>query len=148
MSTKKQWEPSDEDAAAIRAAHLRHAAKYTERAAELRQKAAQKLDDAVFQEQEDNFRRARIAHRSWHLKDSDRALLSPNLASRADYRLDSAMKLEERAAQLEREAAAYATHAERFRRGNPSSGGLSLYGLALGAALGAAILHFTMKPKQ
>jgi hypothetical protein len=41
-----------------------------------------------------------------------------------------------------------ARHDKMNREGNPSNSGLPLGSIALGAVLGAAALHFTMKPKQ
>jgi hypothetical protein len=64
----------------------------------------------------------------------------------SDYYRDLAESTLTHAAGLEASANAHKRKAEelRARRGNPSGGGLSLLGLALGAALGAAALHFTM----
>jgi hypothetical protein len=102
------------------------------RAAEKRAKAARLLEEAlaVAPHRYESERWARIHGRS---------------TSKSDRLLRTAANAEARAVELERQVAK-----RRDRRANPSGGGVSLLGLALGAVLGAAALHFTMhrKPQE
>ena len=99
------------------------------RAAEKRAKAARLLEEAL----------AVAPHRY----ESERfARHQGRSTSKSDRLFKTAANAEARAVELERQVAK-----RRERRSNPS-GGVSFLGLALGAVLGAAAMHFGMKPKQ
>jgi hypothetical protein len=78
---------------------------------------------------------------------SENAAHSGRYPRMAAYHSESSNDKLERALFAERQAAKYADLATRVRSKNPSGGGVSLLGLALGAVLGAAALHFTMHRK-